>query len=380
MRRVLILLALLLACASPAAGQALQVRVTPDSIVADDQFHWAARIEVANTSERGLYVDSIVVVFTDQDPGQTGVARESRRRLLPMNEALSAGEASSQTFSGPATCEQGELRVRAWAHDGEKHAFTDEHVAPLRPNAYARSHPSRFLTSDGHRVEYVVCLPDSAPRASLPGLLVIPGRGAHARSMLPFARGLANHGCVVMALSQPGYGLSDGPADFGGPATVQAVSDAIDALRSEPGVNAKRVGVWGISRGAASAVGIAERRKDLQAVIAQSGSYDLWATYRETRAEDLRADILAQAGSDSAAWKARSPLLDASKVTCPLLILHGERDERAPPGPAHALEARLRQLGRPVEGRFFPQGSHFLSPALTNSAVFPFLEKTLGTR
>src|SRR5262249_42147360 len=110
------------------------------------------------------------------------------------------------------------------------------------------------------------------------------------------------------------------------------------------------------------------------------GSYDLWATYRETRAEDLRAEILAQAGRDSAAWKARSPLLAADKVLSPILILHGERDERMPVGPAHAFEARLRQLGRPVEGRFVTQGSHSLSPTVANGAALPFLERSLGAR
>ena len=379
MRRALTLLALLVICASPASAQGMRVAVSPDSIVADDDFHWSALIQVTNATERGLYVDSILVTVTDRDSGTTGAPRETRRRISLMNESISAGDVSSQTFGGPATCERGELRVQAWAHDGEKHPFTAQAAVTLLPNDYARAHPSRYLTSGGHRVEYVVCAPESAAKSAAPGLLLIHGRGAHARTMLPFMRMLARRGFAVLALSQPGYGLSDGPADFGGPATLQAVSDAIDALKREPGVNAGRVAVWGISRGASPAVGIAERRKDLKAAIAQSGSYDLWATYRETRAEEVRAEILAQAGGDSAAWKARSPLLAADKVACPLLVLHGERDERAPAAPAHALEARLRQLGRPVEGRFFPQGGHYLSPALVNPAAFSFLEKTFGT-
>ena len=51
---------------------------------------------------------------------------------------------------------------------------------------------------------------------------------------------------------------------------------------------------------------------------------DLWATYRAADAshrDDIRSDIIAQAGRDSAAWKARSPLLQASRIHAALCVV-----------------------------------------------------------
>lgn len=45
---------------------------------------------------------------------------------------------------------------------------------------------------------------------------------------------LVARGFVAAALSQPGYGNSDGPPDFCGPFSQQAALDALHLLRSQP--------------------------------------------------------------------------------------------------------------------------------------------------
>ena len=74
----------------------------------------------------------------------------------------------------------------------------------------------------------------------------------------------------------------------------------------------------------------AAKRKDLAAVILQSGLYDLAGTVKDTRSEGLRQIVEAEAGPKSG-WKSRSPLLIKALPSAPTLILHGEKDDAVPP-------------------------------------------------
>jgi len=91
------------------------------------------------------------------------------------------------------------------------------------------------------------------------------------------------------------------------------------------GVDAKRIGAWGIGDGASVVLQLAKVRPGVRAVLAQSGLYDLWSGYRVADAEAQKT-IVTAAGRDSAAWKARSPALASGKLTATVLLLHGEKD------------------------------------------------------
>jgi pimeloyl-ACP methyl ester carboxylesterase len=43
-----------------------------------------------------------------------------------------------------------------------------------------------------------------------------------------------------------------------------------------------------------------------------------------------------------------------------VLVIHGEDDERAPVGSAHAFAALMKKSGRPAKAIFYPGESHFL--------------------
>ena len=57
-------------------------------------------------------------------------------------------------------------------------------------------------------------------------------------------------GYVAAAVSQPGYGASDGPPDFCGPFTHKAVLAALAFLRTKSFVKADKIALFGYSRGA----------------------------------------------------------------------------------------------------------------------------------
>ena len=60
----------------------------------------------------------------------------------------------------------------------------------------------------------------------------------------------AHEGIIAVAISIPGFGNSDGKRDFSGPNSQRAIADVLDHFSHLPFVDAKRMGVYGISKGA----------------------------------------------------------------------------------------------------------------------------------
>jgi hypothetical protein len=77
----------------------------------------------------------------------------------------------------------------------------------------------------------------------------------------------ADRGLLAAAVSQPGYGGSDGPADYCGPRSQGAVATALAYLRAHPLVHRDRIVLYGYSRGATVAAMVATRDADLGGVI-----------------------------------------------------------------------------------------------------------------
>jgi dipeptidyl aminopeptidase/acylaminoacyl peptidase len=227
----------------------------------------------------------------------------------------------------------------------------------------------------GKKVECVLFR--STVEGAAPGLLLVHDHGSHARRMMGPATGLATRGYTVMLVSLPGYGLSEGPADLGGPRTVAALGAALDRLKRTPGVDSTHLAAWGIGRGAGPVASLATGRGDLAAVVLQSGIYDLWATSRAT-APEFRETIVREAGRDSSAWRARSPLLRAASVKAATLVLHRESDNLVPADPARGFAAAIQAAGGTVESKFFPGTEHALSRSDVNRSALAFLAGKLG--
>jgi dipeptidyl aminopeptidase/acylaminoacyl peptidase len=206
--------------------------------------------------------------------------------------------------------------------------------------------------------------------------LLVHGHANQARGMLVQAQRLSTLGFSVMLVSQPGYGQSTGPADFMGPATVKALEAALDRLEQMARVDRSRIAVWGISRGATAAALLAERRPEVRALVVQSGIYDLWAAYRGTRLPGFRETIVQEAGTDSAGWRARSPVLESGALKAAVLVMHGEADDRAPVDQAKGFVQALQSHGLEAESKFLPAVGHVLPPVAQQTAE-AFLGRTL---
>ena len=370
------------ACAQGPGGATPEFVALEPAVPTSEDLHWEVRFTLRNPLPTGLYMDSLWCDVEDLDPGQTRTPRVTRmdmQQLLGLVADLSPGEGTAFQFESPSTVEQGRLTFHLLAHDAAHKRYPLETRVEVTPGPTTERYPSRFLTVDGRKVEIVLvpALRDSAPRPA-PGILLVHDHGENARKLLRTALLLARRGYAVMLVSMPGYGLSEGAPDYMGPATLRAAQAALDELARTPGVDPKRLGVWGAARGANVAMTLAVRRGDVAAVVAQSGVYDLWAAWRGGASARLRGMVAAEAGRDSSAWRERSPALQSpGPLEAAVLFLHGEKEPEAPVAQARSFFEALRAAGKHAEAKFFPGGERALPRNEILSLTLAFFARQL---
>jgi len=187
---------------------------------------------------------------------------------------------------------------------------------------------------------------------------------------------LAKRGYVAASVSQPGYGQSDGPADFCGPFTQEAILGAIGFLRTKPFVNPNRIALFGYSRGAIVSSMVATRDPKLSAVILGGGAYDVHTWY-PTSISGINRLIEQEAGTTAAAFKARSAIYHVDKIRASVLILHGEMDDRIPATQAQAFFQKLKAAHVPCKMRIVPSTGHGIPKKIIYKEFIPFLAKHL---
>lgn len=211
---------------------------------------------------------------------------------------------------------------------------------------------------------------------TFPGVLLIPGHMGTAEGFLPLGNRLASQGIACLAVTQPGYGKSKGPADFVGPKTIAALAEGYRKFQQEPFVDKNRMGIYGYSRGGMAASLLAVQLPDVRAAVFGAGIYDFKKQYQETRIEGIRRLMKSETGLGRQAIEERSSILQMHNLNCPVLILHGEMDERVPVSQALMLRDRLTALGKEFEIRLFPDSGHEMRPEVPMLAV-EFLRRRL---
>jgi len=209
-----------------------------------------------------------------------------------------------------------------------------------------------------------------------PGVLLIPGHMGTAQNFIPLGNRLAELGIACLAVTQPGYGKSKGPADFVGPKTIAALAEGYRKFQQEPFVDENRMGIYGYSRGGMAASLLAVQLPDVRAAVFGAGIYDFKKAYEETRIEGIRNLMRSETGMGRKAIEERSSILKMEKLSCPVLILHGERDERVPVDQALMLRDRLTSLGKEFEIKLFPDSGHEMRPEVPMLTV-EFLRRRL---
>ena len=188
-------------------------------------------------------------------------------------------------------------------------------------------------------------------------------------------------GLLAAAVSQPGYGRSDGPPDFCGPKTQRAVEEAIRYLREMEQTDG-RVLLYGYSRGAIVSSVVATRDSELAGLALGAGAYDVGDQYARlegnTELEGLVQNIERESGATEEAFRERSALGQGAKIKVPTLILHGEDDGTCPVDHAKDLAAEIEAAGGDVELVLFPETGHNIPFRPRNAALYAFVDRILG--
>lgn len=344
------LLASLLLTTPADTASAPFVRLLRDTVRAGRTNEWSLPIHVGNPGGQGLYLDSLIVRVEDAEAVRRGRPPVSVTRpngVLRALSAVSAGETGKLVYVAPATIERGRIAITIHAHRGaaERHVLACS--VAVDAGAWSREFPSTVARVGGRDVEFVRAGARREPEGA-PGILLLPGVGSDARSLLPQVLDLTGRGYHVVALSLPGRGLTAGPDDLAGPGALALASAALDTLLAMTGVDRSRIGVVGLGDGADVALLLAAQQPSLQAVFAAGGSYDFWRAFREAGAPRQRL-VLERAGRDSSAWRARSPLHAAARIRSRVVLAHAEADTAAA-----AVAGALARAGVTVQSRLIP--------------------------
>jgi dipeptidyl aminopeptidase/acylaminoacyl peptidase len=157
---------------------------------------------------------------------------------------------------------------------------------------------------------------------------------------------------------------------------------AADYLRTLDWVDGERLGIFGASYGSymalLSVTDDPEHR--FRCAVPKYGDCDIatsWAQGDREGVQDLER-MMGTPAQAREAYIAGSPYHRLENVTVPLLVAHGERDERVSPKQSEQLVRRLRELGKTFEYVTYPTEAHGLLRAGPQLHFYRRLDRFLG--
>ena len=216
-----------------------------------------------------------------------------------------------------------------------------------------------------------------AGEGRFPGVLMVPGFQRTALDLISLGVALAREGIAGVGISQPGFGRSQGKPDYVGPNTLKVLKEGFEKFKREPYVDRKRLGIYGFSRGGMAASLLVVQVDDVDAAVLGAGLYDFKKAHDEATIEGIRRNMEIETGWTEAAIRERSSVFKMEELKCPVLILHGEKDENVPVTQAYLLRDRLTELKKEFEIKLFPDRAHGIGPEVTTMTVDFFKRRLL---
>ncbi|WP_440119093.1 alpha/beta hydrolase family protein [Paenibacillus sp. QZ-Y1] len=189
-------------------------------------------------------------------------------------------------------------------------------------------------------------------------------------------------GYIVFAPSYRGNEGSEGRDEYGG-SDVEDVHAAYRLAQAWPFADSERISLMGFSRGAINAVHTAtiynEGPDQVHKLVLWSGVSDVERTYHERT--DLRRTLKRVLGGSPRAapqaYLARSPLSNAHKLRCPVLIMHGTSDTQVNYSHGTRMYHWLKRRGANVTFHAYGGQDHHFHERMHQAAVnnmFDWLE------
>ncbi|MCP4529659.1 MAG: S9 family peptidase, partial [Delftia sp.] len=230
-----------------------------------------------------------------------------------------------------------------------------------------------YTAPDGVEIQGWLIKPPGFSAAQTYPLAVVIHGGPHAMwgpstaSMWHEWQCLAAQGYVVFYCNPRGsagygYAVRDSIHGRWGDADMPDILAGVDHVVSQGYVDTARMTVSGGSYGGFMTAWIVGHDQRFAAAASQRGVYHLTAFFGSTDLPELIEDEF-----DARPWEAyerlwkHSPLAYVEEIQTPLLIIHSDRDFRAPIPDAEHLFLMLRRLKREVEFVRYPREGHELS-------------------
>jgi dipeptidyl aminopeptidase/acylaminoacyl peptidase len=180
-----------------------------------------------------------------------------------------------------------------------------------------------------------------------------------------------------------GYGRDFERANHGvwGVEDVWDCLAAADHLKRLDWVDGDRLAIFGSSYGSYMALLAVtdDPEHRFRCAVAKYGDCDIltsWAQGDRLGVQDLER-MMGHPSSARAAYRAGSPFHRLRNVEAPILVAHGERDERVSPKQSEQLVAELRRLGKTFEYVTYPTEAHGLLRAGPQLDFYRRLERFL---
>ncbi|TFW10727.1 S9 family peptidase [Massilia arenosa] len=241
----------------------------------------------------------------------------------------------------------------------------------IDPAQMAERRAVQFNARDGLVLAGFLTLPRALPAGAKPPLVLLPHGGPHGPYDDWFydsdAQFLANRGYAVLQVNYRGSGsrgrqfTEAGYGQWAGK-ILDDLADGVRWAAREGLADGQRVCVYGGSFGGYAALMLAAREPDLfKCAIGYAGVYDLPLLFENKevqRYKSLRSAVAKYVGTDPAVLRQASPVTYAGKIRVPVLLVHGEADERAPVEHVHRMRAALQAAGNVPEWLVIEKEGH----------------------
>lgn len=200
-------------------------------------------------------------------------------------------------------------------------------------------------TENGKRLfAWFVPPPASGPA---PAVAVLHGWGGNAEMMLPLAQPLHRAGYAVLLFDSRNHGRSDSDGFSSLPRFAEDLEHALDWLAQQPDVDAARLAALGHSVGAAAALLVASRCRDLAAVASIAAFADPESMMRRFLAAHHvpyfplgRAVLSYVQHAIGHRFSDIAPRNTIRQIHCPVLLVHGSDDVTVPVEDAMTIYAQ----------------------------------------
>ncbi len=237
------------------------------------------------------------------------------------------------------------IRDRMWL-DGKR-------MATIRPFS--------FKARDGVTLHGYLTIPNGSDGKNLPMIVNPHGGPIGPRDDWGFnweTQLFASRGYLVLQLNfrgSGGYGNAFqemGHRQWGGK-MQDDLTDATQWAVKEGFADGGRICIYGGSYGGYASLMGAVKEPDLyRCAVGYVGVYDLNMMYKKgdiPQRDSGRRFLQRTLGPDDASLKQASPASLAGKITIPVFLAAGQRDQRAPPEQTEAMRDALKAAGRPAE-------------------------------